>query len=144
GERPARISRRPLPLRTRGRCRSPIYLDAPERLVAGATRAQIRALDELVLELAHVRVLRSQLDLVGLPADDLLDPVARLLERLVLGPAAQLDHRRERARNLGRGVRSRDVERDALRFGVAESRRFAPVIVLERDDDVGLVGLAHD
>src|SRR5438094_8510107 len=98
----------------RGRCRSPIYLDASERLVASAARAQIRALDELVLELAHVRVLRSQLDLVGLPADDLLDPVARLLECLVLGSAARLGHRRERARDLRRCVRSRDVDPRAL------------------------------
>ena len=97
-----------------------------------------------MLQLSHVRVLRCQLDLVQLATDDLLDPVARLLEGLVLGTAAKLDHRRERARDLRRRIRSRDVDRNALRLGVAEAWGFAAVVVLQRDDDVGIVGLAHD
>src|SRR2546427_3256343 len=121
-----------------------VDLDAAVGLVTGRSRAQVRALDELVLQLADVRVLWRQLDLVGLAAGHLLDRVARLLERLVLGPAPQLEHRGERARDLRGRVGARDVDRDALRLGVAQTRRLAPVIVLECDHDVGLLGLAHD
>ena len=53
-----------------------------------------------MLQLAHVRVLRGELDLVGLSSDDLLDPVPRLFESFVLRSAAELDHRREGARDL--------------------------------------------
>src|SRR5437016_193497 len=40
-------------------------LDAPARLVPGAARAEVRALDELVLELPDVRVLRLELHLLA-------------------------------------------------------------------------------
>src|SRR5439155_8419223 len=128
----------------RGTRRSPIYLNASVGLVPGAARAEIGALDELVLQLPDVGVLRRELHLVGLAPHDLLDAVARFLERRVLGATAELDHRREGACDLRRRIGPRDVNGDALRLGVAETRGLAAVVVLERDDDVGLVRLAHD
>lgn len=79
-----------------------MYLNAAIGLVPAAAGAQIGSLDELVLELSNVRVLRSELDLVGLAADDLFNAVARFLERVVLRAATELDHRSESARDLRR------------------------------------------
>ena len=79
-----------------------MYLNTSERLVAAAARAEIRTFDELMLELADVSVLRRELDLIGLAPDDLLDTVARFLERLVFRTPSELDHRCERARDLRR------------------------------------------
>jgi len=104
--------------------------------VPGAARAQIRALDELVLELPYIRVLRRELDLVGLAPDDLLDAVARFLERLVLWTAAELDDRCEGARDLGRRVGPRDIDGDALRLGVAKAGSLASVVVLQGKHEI--------
>src|SRR5258706_222932 len=75
---------------------------------------------------------------------DRVDRLGGFLERDVLGCAAELEHARERARDLGGRVAPRHVDRNAVGFGVAEPRSLAPVVVLQGDDDVGVLGLAHD
>src|SRR5207248_1495329 len=108
-----------------------------------AARVEIGALDELVLELADVCVLRLELHLFARAGGDGVDRLAGLIERVFLRTAAQLEHARERARDLRGRVAAGDVDRDAVRFRVAETRRLAAVVVLERDDDVGVLRLAH-
>src|SRR2546428_4372852 len=67
-----------------------VDLDAAVGLVPGRSRAQVRALDELVLQLADVRVLWRQLDLVGFAAGHLLDRVPRPPQRPFPGPPPPL------------------------------------------------------
>src|SRR5712692_5497326 len=122
---------------------SSVDLHAADGVVPGGARREAGALGELVLQAARVGVLRRELDLVLLSVGHGLDGLARLIERVVLGRAAQLGDRRERGRDLAGGVAARDVDRDAARLGVAQARRLAPVVVLQRDDDVGVLGLAH-
>src|SRR5439155_8277777 len=83
-------------------------------------------------------------DLIGLAGDDRVDRLTRLVERVLLGRPAQLGDRGEGRRDLARGIAARDVDGDAARLRVAQARRLAPVVVLERDDDVRVLGLAHD
>ena len=97
-----------------------------------------------MLQLANVGVLRRKLDLALGAVADLLDRVARLVQRLILGTAPQFNDGRERARYLGRRIGTRDVNRHALRLSVADAGRLPPVVVLQRHDDVGLLGLADD
>src|SRR5437762_3380203 len=123
---------------------SSVDLDAAQRLVAGAAGREVRPLDELVLELPHVRILRRELDLFGRAGGDLLDRLAGLRERLVLGSAPELDDRSERTRDLRRRIRARDVDGHALRLRVAESRSLPPVVVLQCDHDVRVLRLADD
>src|SRR5207237_1042094 len=131
--------------RTRGTRRaSAIDLDATHGLMPGGTRREARALRELVLQPAHVRVLRGQLHLIGFAGDDRIDRLARLLERVLLRRAAQLGDRGEGARDLAGGVAARDVDGDAARLRIAEAWRLAAVVVLQRDDDVRVLWLAHD
>src|SRR5438034_8827597 len=119
-------------------------LDAPARLVPGAARAEVRALDELVLELPDVRVLRLELHLIAGTGRHRVDRLAGLVERVLLGTPPELEDARERARDLGRRVAPRDVDRDPARFGIAQARGLAAVVVLQRNDDIGVLGLAHD
>ena len=90
--------------------------------MAGRARGQARPLSELVLQPPHVRVLRRELHLVALPSRHRLDRLARFLEGLILGTAAQIDNACEGARDLGRGIAAGDVDRDARGIGVAEAR----------------------
>src|SRR5207248_5381789 len=111
---PGPTCRRPPRLRTKGRGRSPMDLDAPARLVPGAARAQVRALDELVLELPDVRVLGLELHLVAGAGCHGLDRLAGLVERVLLWTPSELKDAREGARDLGRRVAPRHVDRDPV------------------------------
>src|SRR5437016_1759389 len=119
-------------------------LDTPARLVPGAARAEVRALDELVLELPDIRVLRLELHLIAGTCRHRLDRLAGLVEGVLLWTAPELEDAGERARDLRRRVAPRDVDRDAVRFGVPQARGLAAVVVLQRDNDVSVLGLAHD
>src|SRR5437867_224236 len=97
-----------------------------------------------MLEPANVGVLRRKFDLVALPTRHGLDRLARLLEGLVLRAAAQVDDTGKRTGDLARRVAPSDVDRDARGLGVAEARRLASVVVLQGQNDVGVLGLADD
>src|SRR5258708_28857186 len=100
-------------------------LDAPVRFVSGAARAEVRALDELVLELPDVRVLRLELHLIAGTGRDRLDRLTGLVERVLLRTAPELEDARERARDLRGRVAPRGVDRDAVRLGIPQARRLA-------------------
>src|SRR6185369_13926781 len=95
--------------RTTGTSReSSIDLHATDGLVAGGARREAGLFGELVLQPAHIGVLRRELDLVLLAVRDLLDRVARFIERVVFRRAAQLRDGGERARDLACRVAARD------------------------------------
>jgi len=68
--------------------------------VAGAPRAQVRPLDELVLQLPHVRVLWLELDLLPSAGADRVDRLTGLVERVLLRPAPELEDAGQGGRDL--------------------------------------------
>src|SRR5437588_5599649 len=113
-------------------------------LRTGAPRGEVVLFDELVLETAHVRVLRRQLD--GLPG--LLAASGRL-QRLLegeVGLVAGVDvvHTGERAADLGDGVAAQHLDGDAHRLGGAHRRVLAAVVALQSQHGVRVVDVVLD
>src|SRR5579875_1636899 len=113
-------------------------------LFAAATRRHIVALGQPMLQAAYVGVLRRQVDGAP-PAHGAGDGVLGLLQRLGHGIAAavavavarwdcaaEVVDARQAALHLRHSVVLEHVDGLAVRLGVAQRRRLAPVVVLER------------
>src|ERR1039457_5650834 len=104
--------------------------------------------DQLMLQPAHVCVLRRELDVVT-GSLHLLDPLEHILHRR-LGVLGRVGRRvnavdtRERSLDLRDRVAAQHMDRNARRLGSAYRRIVAPVVVLQSEHEVGVVDVVLD
>src|ERR1035437_2251912 len=116
----------------------------PVRLLALAPGDHLVLLDQLVLEPADVGILGREVHLApDLPGP--VDPLPRLLERRLggVGRGDAVDPG-ESALDLGHGVAAQHLDGDARRLGEPDRRILPPVVVLEGQDDVGVLDVVLD